>query len=578
MMPLTTASLVLVLSGMCVGEGVLPAGPLSGAVAGTVKFTTILRPPETPFLSVSWSFRGVNIITSTSINITDPTYTNRISLDRATGALELRNLVLEDSGQYTVTLIPDRGQQSQGTISLNVYVVITEATIRSPAVILIEDRSSANLTCDASGSISTKVWMKDGQALYPSDRISFSTDNRTVFIKPVRSSDHGTYQCEVSNPVSTMTAAYNLTVNFGPHNISIIGPSTAPPGQRVTLQCTADSVPPANFSWMFNGNETWVNNSMYIIERLAAENTGNYTCTARNTVTMRQSSAVLNLRASCTAPCWSFSVLLFSVLTLRGKAFFWRSIHFSFLLCTMRTYRESPAVLLELFYMVSLTVLEAQQLTVWPEVTGYLGHNVTLPCKFNSGAKGTAMSQVQWDLLQPEGKNIIIIVSSVQHGAHIHESSLKGRVGISEESLIIKSVEMRDAGSYTCRVATFPSGSFEGTTKLIVLEQMLHISSGHTSAIVVAVLLLAGMVAAIVYLIFIRRGSSARLHVDIDTNGPVMDAHGSSDVSDETVVYSDVVVKPTRDAAQFYNDKPTEMAPADDVVYARVMVLHKQPK
>uniref|UniRef100_A0A3Q3LBL5 Ig-like domain-containing protein n=1 Tax=Mastacembelus armatus TaxID=205130 RepID=A0A3Q3LBL5_9TELE len=122
--------------------------------------------------------------------------------------------------------------------------------------------------------------------------------------------------------------------------------------------------------------------------------------------------------------------------------------------------------------------VSAQQLTVWPEVTGYLGHNVTLPCKFNSGAKGTAMSQVQWDLLQPEGKNIIIIVSSVQHGAHIHESSLKGRVGISEESLIIKSVEMRDAGSYTCRVATFPSGSFEGTTKLIVLGEAYLCYSG----------------------------------------------------------------------------------------------------
>lgn len=104
---------------MC--EGILPPGPLSGAVAGTVKFTTTLRPPEKPFMSVSWSFKGVNIITSSSINITDPGHTNRISLDRATGSLELRNLVPEDSGEYTVTIVPDGEPQKQGKTFLNVY-------------------------------------------------------------------------------------------------------------------------------------------------------------------------------------------------------------------------------------------------------------------------------------------------------------------------------------------------------------------------------------------------------------------------------------------------------------------------
>lgn len=106
---------------MCAGEGILPQGPLSGALGGTVKFTTSLRPSGTPFLSVSWSFKGVNIITSTSVNITDPGHVDRISLDRATGSLELRNLVLEDSGEYTVTIIPDRGLQMEGRITLNVY-------------------------------------------------------------------------------------------------------------------------------------------------------------------------------------------------------------------------------------------------------------------------------------------------------------------------------------------------------------------------------------------------------------------------------------------------------------------------
>lgn len=107
--------------GVCVGEGILPPGPMSGAVAGTAKFTTTLSPPGSPFLLVSWSFKEVNIITFTSTNITEPGYVNRISLDQATGGLELRNLVLEDSGEYTVTITLDGGQQKQGKTTLNVY-------------------------------------------------------------------------------------------------------------------------------------------------------------------------------------------------------------------------------------------------------------------------------------------------------------------------------------------------------------------------------------------------------------------------------------------------------------------------
>lgn len=102
-------------------QDILPPGPLSGAVAGRVRFTTTLIPTQNPFLSVSWSFKGVNIITSTSINVTNAGHRDRISLDRATGALELRNLVLQDSGQYSVTIIPEAGPQRLGKTTLNVY-------------------------------------------------------------------------------------------------------------------------------------------------------------------------------------------------------------------------------------------------------------------------------------------------------------------------------------------------------------------------------------------------------------------------------------------------------------------------
>ncbi|XP_031709412.1 uncharacterized protein LOC116386941 isoform X2 [Anarrhichthys ocellatus] len=233
----------------------------------------------------------------------------------------------------------------------------------------------------------------------------------------------------------------------------------------------------------------------------------------------------------------------------------------------METCSKSPFTLLKVIFITLLPVLEAQV-----KVTGYLGHDVTLPCQFIPGPNDS-ISQVQWELEQPDGKKINIIVSNSVYGVNVSESFLKERVEIKEQSLIIRDVEMRDAGSYICSIAVFPRGSFEGTTNLHVQEQM-QLSSGLVSAIVIVVIVPLVIMAAIVYLIFIRRcDPTVRQRVYID--GPVTDvARPSVLIRDEDVVYSDVKLKRSRHSALSSNEKHT----ADDVTYSEVLILRQQPK
>ncbi|XP_010768857.1 nectin-2-like isoform X2 [Notothenia coriiceps] len=226
----------------------------------------------------------------------------------------------------------------------------------------------------------------------------------------------------------------------------------------------------------------------------------------------------------------------------------------------MKTCSKSPAMLL--IYIILLPVVE---LKVQPEVTGYLGEEVTLRCQFIPGPEDQ-ISQFQWELKAPEGDKILIIVSNAISGVNTPETFLKGRVKIADQSLIIEDVEMRDAGSYTCSVTTYPSGAFEETTKLVVKEQK-PLSAGTVSAIVIAVMLLLGIVAAIIYL-FIRKSDPKVRHC-VYIDGPVMDVSRQSVLKrDEDVVYSDVRLKTSRDAP------PDEKHTVGDVTYA-VVVRHQ---
>ncbi|KAG7476160.1 carcinoembryonic antigen-related cell adhesion molecule 5-like [Solea senegalensis] len=748
------AAVMLVLSGyigMCMGEGVLPQGPLHGAVGGSVRFTTNLSPSEKPFSTVSWRFSNtssavsVNIITSTmSNNYTEHGYNNRISLDRATGGLELRDLRLEDSGEYTLTIIPE-GQLILGKTTLKVYEPIKDVRVESwmnPP----REGLPYMLTCNMTGFPEMIHWIKTRMEELSEIGGVFDMNNRTITFNPLKRNDTGDYKCMAANPLGNMTSlADKLHVNFGPDTPVFHGPAFVEEGRYSTFKCSAVSVPPGQFSWWFNGTEV-ADTSVFRTKPFTFNMSGEYTCMAHNRVTTKNSTkskmvtvieaiesvmihndtlpinsenftlscevtgpydaiywtkddTLLNMNASasdahmnvhtvnntllftpvtvdddgtyqcfavnkaarhgsqkhkllvnygplsvsitgpdpvtsdsssvsltCSADSqpdcdfsWFFnndtsavsqsgSVITFSAtkdnegkytcearnpvtnITVYKSASYngertsrdEESVNVTVdsELCEPRcvNHAETSAsptlramiVLLELLYITLFSVVDTQEVAPL-QVIGYLGHEVVLPCRVT----GHTIVQIQWKLQQPEGQSVSIAVYNPNLGKNILDSPLKDRVEIEELSLIIKDVELNDAGLYMCRATTFPSGSLLQTVQLIVQEEM-PLPSGIVFAIVAAVLLLLGIIAAGAYFIHMRRGDSSVGHRGlIDTGEKVTGVASPCDVED--VVYSHVNFKPSTKETPPNSDKDAATMSAD-VTYADVVVLNLQPK
>ncbi|XP_070823047.1 cell adhesion molecule CEACAM5-like [Chaetodon trifascialis] len=266
-----------VISGLTNGAGVLPDGPLNAAVGGTVMFTTTLARQEKPFSSVSWNFE----------------YEDRITFFPSTGSLQLRNLSLHDSGEYTVNINQPGEAQKNGIIRLDVYERISGASVK-PSINLPIEGNSVNLSCEAAGSLLNRTWMKDGSDLIPANNIILQDNNRVLSFHPLKKTDSGQYSCNISNPVSSGAANYNMVVNYGPENLQITGPSEISVGQTLTLTCSAEATPSARYTWTLNGTEIH-NSSVFTEDNVELSDSGNYTCQALNNVTGRALSAVHGL-------------------------------------------------------------------------------------------------------------------------------------------------------------------------------------------------------------------------------------------------------------------------------------------
>ncbi|XP_039475797.1 carcinoembryonic antigen-related cell adhesion molecule 5-like [Oreochromis aureus] len=208
--------------------------------------------------------------------------------------IRLMNVQMSQSGNYSCQAFNGKTLRSQTSqpSAIGVLEKISASSVK-PSTNLPVEGTSVNLTCEASGSVLTRKWMKDGSDLTPTDNMTLSDNNRVLTFDTVTRKDSGEYFCQISNPISSDGAKYVMTVNYGPENVQIKGPNKINIKGTLKLTCSAESTPSARFTWFLNGTEVLTNSAEYIKEEVGFSDSANYICQAWNNITERTSSSVV---------------------------------------------------------------------------------------------------------------------------------------------------------------------------------------------------------------------------------------------------------------------------------------------
>ncbi|KAI3360547.1 hypothetical protein L3Q82_002423 [Scortum barcoo] len=286
--------------GLAKGAGLLP-DVQNTAEGETVMFKTTATPQETPFSLVNWRFGDRTIINfDNGGNTTGSEYEGRITIFLSTGSLQLRHVSLNDGGEYKVTVFPVGGTVGDGAVRLDVYVPVSNVQATASSTEFVEFNSSVRLSCSSPGSSLSFLWMNGSSEVTASDRVQLTDggSSLTLTIVDVTRYDEGQFVCRVSNPVSHGDSdPIKLSISYGPENVRI-SPSQEyhEEGSNISLSCSADSRPAAQFQWFLNGDLLPDTGPELILMNIQMSQRGNYSCQAFNSKTLRyqtsQSAAV----------------------------------------------------------------------------------------------------------------------------------------------------------------------------------------------------------------------------------------------------------------------------------------------
>ncbi|XP_026158880.1 B-cell receptor CD22-like [Mastacembelus armatus] len=203
------------------------------------------------------------------------------SLQPASKQFNFSSIQSSDSGEYYCTAENDLGRRTSGSIFINVtYAPKLLSVSVSPSAEIVEG-SSVTLTCSSDANPAAKfTWYKENQTLIhgPEGTYQFTS---------ISSEDRGTYYCRSENQLGqSNSSSVSIDVQYAPKLLSVsVSPSAEiVEGSSVTLTCSSDANPAANYTWYKENEESpKASGQIFTITDIRPEHSGKYYCEAQNT-------------------------------------------------------------------------------------------------------------------------------------------------------------------------------------------------------------------------------------------------------------------------------------------------------
>ncbi|XP_062244233.1 B-cell receptor CD22-like isoform X3 [Platichthys flesus] len=203
---------------------------------------------------------------------------NQALLNRA-AQLVFRSIRSSDSGEYYCTAENELGK----TVSKRVLINVKYALSVSPSGEIMEG-SSVTLTCSSDANPAANyTWYKENRALLQGPEGVYR-------LSSISSGDSGVYSCKSENQYGRINStSLHLDVQYAPKppSVSVSPSGEIMEGSSVTLTCSSDANPAANYTWYKRSGDKQVqpkaSGQNFTITDITAEHGGKYQCEAQNT-------------------------------------------------------------------------------------------------------------------------------------------------------------------------------------------------------------------------------------------------------------------------------------------------------